>query len=68
METKLDRSAVVDTLASRITKDIGEALDHIDEHEVIGILEMIKISLTTQVLNHTAKLISDAIKGDSIEH
>jgi hypothetical protein len=64
----LSKDAVIDSLSSRITKDIADALDHVDVHEIIGILEMIKISVVTQTLASSATAISDAVIGDNIVH
>ena len=64
---KLSRSVVIDTLSTRITKDIADSLEYIDVHEVIGILELLKATLTTQLVNTMAKRISDAAQGEAIE-
>jgi hypothetical protein len=64
----LSRDAVIDTLSERITKDIADALKYVDQHEVIGILELIKISIATQTLDASAKMMSDEIVGDANVH
>lgn len=49
-ELNLSKSAVLDTLSVRINRDVADAYKYIDAHEIIGILELIKISIATQVM------------------
>ena len=67
-EIKLDRHAVVDALTDRISKDVASALKHIDIHEVIGVLELIKISIGIQTVDIVSKQISDSIIGEEPVH
>lgn len=63
---KLSREAVLDSLSSRISKDVNDALEYIDLHEIVGILEMIKISVVNEMLKEAATRISDEIIGNEV--
>ena len=52
------KDEIVATLSRRITTDIGDALKYVEVHEIVGLLEMIKMSICMQVVstlkNHKA--------------
>lgn len=57
-EVPIDKGIIIDTLSSRIAKDVSDALKHVDPHEVIGILEIIKMHIGLQVFNAIAEEVT----------
>jgi hypothetical protein len=56
VEFQLSNSAVRDTFSERVQRDVVDALKYLDAHEVVGLLDMIKISLVTQSLTFISKV------------
>ena len=42
---------ILNALSGRMTKDIADALEHLEVHEIVGLIEMIKMSIGMQVVS-----------------